>query len=173
MTGRADTNVGGGVKKPRFCRKRQAREKTVGEWQTCMPDSVEIGKAFRPWAFRADSDINVGLRLVDGRRCRPCAHDHRRLRGISGVLRGSILAPSAMMLSPATTHEGSLLWTLEEIGRLISQSGNALRDPEQHRAPDSAAVRNGRLLGLPAGARSSNLALAATIGACRVSGSRG
>ena len=29
------------------------------------------------------------------------------------------------MLSPATTHEGSLLWTLEEIGRLISQSGNA------------------------------------------------
>jgi starch phosphorylase len=29
------------------------------------------------------------------------------------------------MLSPATSHEGSLLWTLEEIGRLISQSGNA------------------------------------------------
>src|SRR5258705_6888083 len=29
------------------------------------------------------------------------------------------------MLSTATTHEGSLLWTLEEIGRLISESGNA------------------------------------------------
>ena len=29
------------------------------------------------------------------------------------------------MLSPATTHEGALLWTLEEIGQLISRSGNA------------------------------------------------
>src|ERR1700681_1584302 len=28
-------------------------------------------------------------------------------------------------MSSATSHEGSLLWTLEEIGRLISQSGNA------------------------------------------------
>jgi starch phosphorylase len=29
------------------------------------------------------------------------------------------------MLSPATGHEGTLLWTLDEIGRLISHSGNA------------------------------------------------
>src|SRR5262245_47305586 len=38
---------------------------------------------------------------------------------------GNILADRESMPSTATDYEGSLLWTLEEIGRLISQSGNA------------------------------------------------
>ena len=53
-----------------------------------------------------------------------------------------------------TSREGSLLWTLEEIGRLISQSGNASETLTQHRPSDPAAVRDRRLLRLPAGARS-------------------
>jgi starch phosphorylase len=38
----------------------------------------------------------------------------------------SLTTPEGIPLGEAvTTHEGSLLWTLEEIGRLVSQSGNA------------------------------------------------
>ena len=57
--------------------------------------------------------------------CRLRALDPVNLLGNSNVRRGSILARSAIMLSQATTHEGALLWTLEEIGQLISRSGNA------------------------------------------------
>jgi starch phosphorylase len=38
---------------------------------------------------------------------------------------GSVLARGAAVAPSVTSHEDSLLWTLEEIGRLISQSGNA------------------------------------------------
>ena len=55
---------------------------------------------------------------------------------------------------PDHAHEGSLLWTLEEIGRLVSHERQRLRNAHQHRPPDSAAVRDRRLLGLPARARS-------------------
>ena len=53
-----------------------------------------------------------------------------------------------------TTDQGSVLWTLEEIGRLVSHSGNPAETLDQHRSPDQAAVRYRRLLGLSAGAGS-------------------
>ena len=77
--------------------------------------------------------------------------------------RGSVLAPVSGSQSgfggvvssrDVARDEDSALWTLEEIGRLVSTSGNAVGDPQQHRPPDSAPVRHRRLLGLPARARS-------------------
>ena len=52
------------------------------------------------------------------------------------------------------THEGSLLWTLEEISRLVSHSGNSGETLTNIVQADPAAVRDRRLLGLSAGARS-------------------
>ena len=49
--------------------------------------------------------------------------------------------------------EGSLIWTLEEIGRLVSQSGKPAETLSQHRGADPTAVRDRRLLGLSARAR--------------------
>ena len=54
----------------------------------------------------------------------------------------------------ATTDQGSVLWTLEEIGRLVSHSGNPAETLNNLGPPDQAAVRHRRLLGLPAGAGS-------------------
>ena len=58
-----------------------------------------------------------------------------------------------MTSSRVGLDEGSLLWTLEEIGRLVSQSGNPSETLDERRPSDSAAVRHRRLLGLPARAR--------------------
>ena len=49
-----------------------------------------------------------------------------------------------------TTQAGSLLWTLEEIGRLVSKAATH-GDPEEHRPPDPAAFRDRRVFRLPAG----------------------
>ena len=52
------------------------------------------------------------------------------------------------------SDEGSLMWTLDEIGRLVSRERQPVRDADQRRPPDPAAIRDRRLLGLPARARS-------------------
>ena len=57
----------------------------------------------------------------------------------------------------------SPLWTLDEIGSLVSRRQPG-RNAHQHRQPDPAAVRHRRLFGLPARAGPDHLVLAATVG---------
>src|SRR5258708_35657174 len=80
----------------------------------------------RRGATAAGMDIFVGhFRPIDNRvRFHAPAADFARSFAHG---RGSVLAPLAGM-SPgesAASYEGSLLWTLEDIGRLISESGDA------------------------------------------------
>ena len=106
------------------------------------------------FGLHADSDINVGLRPVSDERCRACARRSRRVAGHFGCpprqhscsVRDHAVTGDHPRRGAALDARGNRAADLAERQRL--------RDADQHRAPDSAAVRNRRLLGLPAGARS-------------------
>ena len=88
----------------------------------------------------------------------------RNFRNVFACRQGSVLAHGratsdtggtrVSIGETVTSQEDSLLWTLEEIGRLISESGNPSETLTNIVQPDPAAVRDRRLLGLPARAGS-------------------
>ena len=105
--------------------------------------------------FRADSDINVGLRLV----CDEHVGMRPGVRSVAGHFRvffeAAFLLTAARMPLSSSDH-------LRRVAALDARGNRAadfrerqrLGNADQHRPPDSAAVRHRRLLGLPARARS-------------------